>query len=105
MVSGLAHPGNTTSRRSKDGPCALCGRGGPLTFHHLFPRKVHRRNRFKKRFSRTELNRGIDICQLCHWGLHNLYDEMTLALQFSNLEALRRDEAVRKHVAWARKQR
>ncbi|MCH9648910.1 MAG: hypothetical protein K0U98_11780 [Deltaproteobacteria bacterium] len=92
-------------RRSKQGCCILCGRQSRLTFHHLIPRKVHRRNRFKKQHGRTELQKGIDICQLCHWGLHNLYDEMTLAQRFSTVESLRQDDAIRKHVSWVRKQK
>lgn len=97
--------GEMTSLPSKQGPCALCGRHCALTFHHLVPRQVHRRNRFAKRSSKADLGRGIDICQLCHWGLHDLYSTVELAERLSSLEALRADEAVQRHVAWARKQR
>jgi 5-methylcytosine-specific restriction endonuclease McrA len=91
--------------KKNTGECALCGRDTILTFHHLIPRKVHRRPRFRKRFDRETLQRGIAVCQLCHKGIHRLYDEMTLANDLSSLEALANDPALRRHVAWVRKQR
>jgi 5-methylcytosine-specific restriction endonuclease McrA len=92
-----------TKRRGA--PCQLCGRTTELTFHHLIPRKVHRRKRFRKQVPRETLQTGIAICRLCHSGLHRLYDEMTLATRLNSLETLRTDPAIRRHVAWVRKQR
>jgi hypothetical protein len=90
----------------RDGDCCrLCGRRRPLTFHHLVPRKVHRRSHFRKHYSRDELQQGIAVCQLCHKGIHRLYDELTLAKRLSTLEALRADPAIQRHCGWARKQR
>lgn len=91
--------------RAKYGRCALCARETHLTFHHLIPRKMHRRSRFKKRIDRDTLNAGIDICQPCHRGIHRLYDEMTLATHLNSLEALRSDEAIRRHCRWVARQR
>lgn len=85
--------------------CELCERDVPLTFHHLIPRMVHKRNYFKKRYNKEELNQGIDICRKCHSGIHKLYDEMTLAKDFDTLEKLQTDSAVQKHVGWVRKQK
>lgn len=86
-------------------PCALCGACRQLTFHHLIPRKLHRRTGFKKNYSREDLNKGIDICQPCHRGLHKLYDEMALGKRFYTLELLLADEAVQRHVQWSAKQK
>lgn len=94
-----------TVGRVKHGTCALCGRVTSLTFHHLIPKKMHRRPRFRKRHDRSELNRGIDVCARCHRGLHRLHDEMTLASRLNTLDALRDDEAVAKHVAWVARQK
>lgn len=91
--------------KSTSGTCCLCGRHTQLTFHHLIPRKVHRRNFFRKRVAREELQAGISICRLCHCGLHRLYDEMTLARRLNSLDALRADPAVQRHAQWVRKQR
>ncbi|WNJ17308.1 hypothetical protein [Pontibacter sp. G13] len=87
------------------GTCPMCQRETGLTFHHLIPKKLHRRNRFKKQFTREELNQGIYICRTCHSGIHNLYDEMTLGSQYSSLESLLADSAVQRHVAWVAKQK
>ncbi|MEO0972876.1 MAG: hypothetical protein AAFX85_07250 [Pseudomonadota bacterium] len=92
-------------RRRKFGRCLLCRRDGPLTFHHLIPRKLHRRPYYRKHFSREILNLGIDICRLCHDGIHDLYDEKRLAKDFATVESLLADESVRRHVAWVAKQK
>ena len=93
------------SPRRKHGPCALCQRETTLTFHHLIPRKMHRRARFRKEHEREALNRGIDICGRCHKGVHRLHDEMTLGRDLNTLEALAADPAVARHVAWVAKQK
>lgn len=91
--------------RTRFGPCALCGRETSLTFHHLIPKKMHRRARFRKHYTREQLNAGIDICMRCHRGVHRLHDEMTLATQLNSLEALREDQAVQRHAGWVRRQK
>ncbi|MDJ0854205.1 MAG: hypothetical protein QNI89_01345 [Desulfobacterales bacterium] len=87
------------------GICALCGRETELTFHHLIPRKMHRRNHFKKHYARDQLAKGIDVCRLCHDGIHALYDEMTLARSLCTAGQLKRDPQVRRHITWVRKQK
>ena len=91
--------------RPKHGVCALCRRETTLTFHHLIPRKMHRRARFRKRYTREELGRGVDLCPRCHKGLHRLHDEMTLGSELNTVDALRADPAVARHVAWVAKQK
>lgn len=86
-------------------PCALCGRTAPLTFHHLIPRKVHRRPRFRSDYSREQLAEGIDVCRLCHKAIHRFHDEMTLATRLNTLDALTDDPLLARHAAWAARQR
>ncbi len=86
-------------------PCACCGRLVSLTFHHLIPRKMHRRKGFRKRFSKVELNAGVHICRKCHKGVHATYDEITLATRFDTLDKLLGDEALAAHFRWVSKQR
>jgi hypothetical protein len=83
----------------------LCEREVLLTFHHLIPKKLHRRTRFKKDYSKDELNQGVFICRLCHNGIHAHYDEMTLAREFHNLEKLKADPNIRRHANWVAKQK
>ncbi|PHR85854.1 MAG: hypothetical protein COA78_38735 [Blastopirellula sp.] len=94
-----------TTKRLKSGTCIFCSRMALLTFHHLIPKKVHRRKFFKKNYSKDELHRGIDICRLCHIGIHDLYDEMQLAKVFNTVETLKNDEALLKHFNWVAKQK
>ena len=92
-------------KHKETSPCACCQRLVPLTFHHLIPRKMHRRTGFRRRFSKEELNVGIHVCQKCHRGIHALYDELTLATRFYNLELLLNDETLAGHFRWVSKQR
>ncbi|MGY8770338.1 MAG: hypothetical protein ACKVH8_18135 [Pirellulales bacterium] len=94
-----------TTKRLKSGTCVFCEREALLTFHHLIPKKVHRRKFFKKNYSKDELQAGIDICRLCHTGIHDLYDEMQLAKVFNSVDALKNDEALIKHFNWVTKQK
>lgn len=91
--------------KTKHGPCPCCKRVTNLTFHHLIPRKLHRRVHFRKHYTRAQLNQGIDVCRLCHNGLHNLYDEMALARRFTSLEAILSCDALQKHFGWVAKQK
>ena len=55
---------------------------------------------------RRRLERRHDvICRLCHDGIHDLYDEMTLAKHFASTDALLADEALARHFAWVARQR
>ncbi|PRO67513.1 hypothetical protein C6Y39_17650 [Alteromonas gracilis] len=90
---------------NKVGECPCCKRDTRLTFHHLIPRKMHRRNFFKKHFTKSELQTGIYICRQCHSGIHRFYDEMTLAKHFYTLPLLLEDEQLATFFRWVAKQR
>lgn len=91
--------------RDRRGVCPLCGRECPLTFHHLIPRKLHRRKAFRKRYSRAALSQGVHVCRDCHDGIHDFYDEMTLAKRFPQVEALQCDPALARHFRWVAKKK
>ena len=92
-------------RGAKIGCCPCCSRTVPLTFHHLVPKKVHRRNRYKKQYSKNDLNRGIYLCRRCHKGIHRTFDEPTLAEKFNSLETILSNERLAKHFRWVAKRR
>ena len=92
-------------RGGRAGPCACCGRDVALSFHHLIPKKMHRRTRFKKMYSKQALDAGIYVCARCHRGIHKCYDEMTLAKRFNSLEQLLQDDALVRHFQWVAKQK
>jgi len=86
--------------------CELCGRDKPLTFHHLIPRKMHRKRKVRERFDREEIvSRGIWVCRLCHRQIHRFHDQQTLALELNTRDALMRETRMAGFLAWARKQR
>ena len=93
------------SRQERVGECPCCRRELRLTFHHLIPKKLHRRSRFRKDFSRDELNRGIDVCRQCHDGIHRRYDEMELFRRFREPAELLADPELRKYFDWVGRQR
>jgi hypothetical protein len=66
---------------------------------------LHRRKRFQKNYPKEVLAQTINLCRLCHRGIHALYDEITLAERFNTLSKLQADPLVAKHCAWAAKQK
>ena len=92
-------------QRRAFGCCPCCQRRQPLTFHHLIPKKLHRRVHFRKRYPRATLASGIMICRACHDGIHRLYGEMALGKRFNTLEALLEDPTLRRHFDWVARQR
>ena len=93
------------SRRDRPTRCATCGRDTALTFHHLIPRKLHRRARFRRDYDRDTLNLGIHVCRPCHRGIHRSYDEMTLGTRLCTLASLLADPVLARHFAWVAKQK
>ncbi|MEM7193858.1 MAG: HNH endonuclease [Pseudomonadota bacterium] len=93
------------ARQPRPDHCELCLQKRSLTFHHLIPRKLHRRSHFRKHYSRDTLNNGIFICRICHRGLHRLHDEMTLGKAFNSIGKILGDDAVARHIRWSAKQK
>ena len=93
------------ANKSKHGVCCLCKRETDLTFHHLIPRKVHRRAYFKKHFTKLELNVGIDICRQCHRVIHKSYSEMELAKSFNSIEKITAEPLLANQFDWLSKQK
>lgn len=86
--------------------CALCGRRVALSFHHLIPRKNHRKPWYRRHFTIEEMRRrGIWLCRECHSAVHRFFDEQTLGRRLNTLAALAAEPAIQRHVAWARKLR
>jgi len=93
------------TRHLRKGSCPCCTRLLALTFHHLIPKKVHRRRRFSKNFDRNVLSMGMYICQDCHRHIHKTYDEMQLANNYRTPEALINDPVLLPHFRWLARQR
>ena len=86
--------------------CELCGRDKPLTFHHLIPRKMHRKRRIRAQFRREEMvSRGLWVCRLCHRQVHRLYNQEELATRLNTRGALASAPEMNSFLRWARKQK
>ena len=86
--------------------CQLCDRERPLTFHHLIPKKTHKRTYVRNRFTKQEMQaRGIYLCKDCHRVVHRFIDHRSLAMSYNTLEALQQHPEIEKFVGWVKKQR
>jgi len=93
-------------RKNKPEHCELCKRAKPLSFHHLIPRKNHRRNYFKRTFDKWEMvTRGAWLCRLCHRKLHKTYSEQELGKNLNTLEAIKQQPEMQVFLEWAKKQK
>jgi len=88
--------------------CELCRRllKGRGSRHHLIPRACHRRNWFRKRYSREQMQTTVDLCSDCHSAVHDLIpDERELGRSYFTVELLTAHPAVAKFLTWVRKQK
>lgn len=88
--------------------CALCEREGlKLTAHHLIPKAVHRKQRYRKLYDREEMRtRLLMVCRPCHNAIHRcIPDEKELALRYPTKEALLAHDCLAKQVQYLSKQK
>ena len=50
--------------------CELCQTDAATSLHHLIPRTLHSNKWFKRRYSRQQMQQGIDLCGDCHRAIH-----------------------------------
>lgn len=91
--------------RLKADVCRTCQRHTMLTFHHLIPRKMHRRTHFKKHFSKEQLQAGIMLCNTCHSGIHQRCSEMQLAKSLNSEALLKNSNELERFFTWVSKQK
>lgn len=71
----------------------------------MIPRTCHSNKWFKKRFSREQMHKTIDVCRDCHKAIHKLIpSEKDLGRHYNQVELLLDHEAIRRFVDWVRKQ-
>jgi hypothetical protein len=84
--------------------CQLCQCDEAHNFHHFIPRTLHSNKWFKKRYSRQEMQRGIEVCKACHRAIHDLApDEKELGRHYNTLEKLLKHPEIGKFVRWKRR--
>jgi len=93
------------NRNAMTGRCELCQREARLSFHHLVPRKLHANKWFKKRFTRDEMLRGIDLCRECHSAVHSFIGHKDMGREYHTRERLLAHPKVANFVKWVRGKR
>lgn len=91
-----------------DEPCEFCGRRlkRGTTAHHLIPRTLHSNKWFRKRFTRSQMARTVQLCRECHGAVHRFVPkEKDLGRYYNTPEALLEHEQIRAFVQWVRRQR
>ena len=85
--------------------CDLCNIEAATSFHHLIPRTTHGNKWFKKRFTRQEMQQGMNVCRGCHKSMHTLIpSEKELGKDFNTKEKLLAHGGIAKYVAWKQRQ-
>ena len=78
--------------------CELCNRDIELTKHHLIPRKLHTKKKFKR--LKINLNECILICRDCHDNLHVNYSEKDLGEKYNTLDEIKKLSKVSSYTKW-----
>lgn len=85
--------------------CELCERDRLLTFHHLIPKKLHSKKKYRKLYTSEQLKtNGINICKHCHKQLHVMFDHKYLAEHLNTLAKILNNEKIIKFINWVKKQ-
>tara|TARA_B100000809_G_C14722472_1_gene381914 strand:+ start:43 stop:354 length:312 start_codon:yes stop_codon:yes gene_type:complete len=90
--------------KNKD-KCELCGRADTTqTFHHLVPKKLHKKNVIVDLFPDVDLNAyGIMVCSPCHKMIHKKINHLDLATEYYSLEKLKTHLELSKFIAFQQK--
>lgn len=77
--------------------CQLCGREIKTTKHHLYPKMVKTRNKYKEIKGKNET---VELCQPCHGKIHSVYTEKELFENYNTIEKLLQSDEIEKFVKW-----
>ncbi len=83
----------------------MCGRENECNEHHVIPRKLHSKKRFKRKFTKEELNETITLCKYdCHRAVHKYIKHKELAFHYRTVEKLLAHPDLKRFIAWIQKQ-
>jgi hypothetical protein len=81
--------------------CELCQVEDARNFHHLIPRTLHSNKWFKRRYTREQMQAGVEVCKSCHAAIHDLIpDEKELGRSYNTREKLLAHPEIGKYVLW-----
>ncbi len=84
--------------------CLFCHRDLPLTFHHLVPKSLHKKQWVKRRFTKKSLQEGILICRDCHDALHKMITRKECATTYNTYEKILNHHNFSNFVRWVKTQ-
>jgi hypothetical protein len=83
--------------------CELCQCEDAHNFHHFIPRTLHSNKWFKKRYTRGQMQAGIEVCKSCHGAIHDLIsDEKELGRHYNTMQKLLAHPQLAGYVKWKR---
>jgi len=86
--------------------CAMCKRHTTnITFHHLIPKTLHTKKWYTKRYTKSSLEEGIEICEDCHMAIHQFINEKELGKRYNSIELLIEHDKLQKFITWVAKQK
>jgi hypothetical protein len=81
--------------------CGLCESDAAHNFHHFIPRTLHTNKWFKRRYTRQQMQAGLDLCKACHSAIHDLIpDEKELGRNYNTKEKLLAHPKLAGYVKW-----
>ena len=83
--------------------CELCQCEEAYNFHHFIPRTLRSNKWFKRRYTRQEMQQGMEVCKPCHSAIHDLIpDEKKLGRNYNTREKLLDHPQLQGFVRWKR---
>ena len=84
--------------------CEICQAEVAFNEHHLIPRHCHRKNWWRRNFTKEQMRQTIWVCKTCHLAVHDLIpDEKEIGRSYNSVEKLGAHPAFAKYLAWKRK--
>jgi hypothetical protein len=92
-------------RKNKKDKCELCGKENSiLAFHHLVPKKLHKKTAITTLFLDVDLNSyGVMVCAPCHKMIHKKINHFDLATKYYSLEKLKNHFQLSRFIAFQQK--
>lgn len=83
--------------------CELCQAEEAHNFHHFIPRTLHSNKWFKRRYTREQMQEGVQVCKQCHQTIHDLIPkEKELGRHYNTMDKLLAHPQVAGYVKWKR---
>ena len=80
--------------------CEFCENEEAHNFHHLIPKTLHKKKRFKKKYTFDELQNGLNVCKLCHHTFHEFLTEKELGENYNTRSKLKKHPRIAKYLEW-----